>query len=94
MLLILIVAFIATRQFYKAAKLRGSHPGKAASVPIIAACVLLIADKFASPMLLAVMESVGVSEVTCGIIATGYNFLLVLIYLVYLRKNWRALCLD
>ena len=91
MILLLVVAFLSTSSFYVAAKQRGYHPGKAASLPLLVLCLLLIADYFTSPLLAAALDSSGASHTACMIAAFGYNVFIISIYLTFVRRNWHAL---
>lgn len=91
MLLIVIVALIATSAFYRQAKAVNAHPGKAASIPFIAAGLFLIAGYCVSIALNAIATRVNVGASTVGVIAFTANVLLVLAYLLLIRRNWTAL---
>ncbi|TVQ00728.1 MAG: hypothetical protein EA381_06885 [Planctomycetaceae bacterium] len=64
MLLIVIVAFIATTAFYRQAKLVGVHPGKAASIPFVTAGILLAVAYVTSLALTHIAVAVGASGIT------------------------------
>ena len=91
MLLLLAVAFFSTSSFYSEAKQRGHHPGKAASLPLLTLCLLLIVDYFTSPLLATALDASGASYTACLIAAFSYNVFLICIYLAFIRENWHAL---
>ncbi|MGN6546808.1 MAG: hypothetical protein ACTHK7_17260 [Aureliella sp.] len=91
MLLILIVALIATTAFYRQAKRAGVHPGKAASVPFIAAGIVLAAAYLASLGIAKIAMAVGASEFTVSAVNLMLNLFMLLTYLALIGRNWRAL---
>lgn len=91
MLLILIVALIATTAFYRQAKRAGVHPGKAASVPFIAAGIILAGAYLASLGIAQIAIAVGASEFTVNAVNLMLNLFLLLAYLALIARNWRML---
>lgn len=91
MLLILIVALISTTAFYRQAKAVNVHPGKAASVPFIAAGLFLIAGWCISFALNAFATRVEISPASVRMMGLMANVFLVLAYLLLIRRNWFAL---
>lgn len=91
MLLILIVALFATTAFYRQAKRAGVHPGKAASVPFIAAGVMLAVAYLAARALAQIAIAINASDFTWNAVNLLLNVFMVLAYLAVIRRNWLAL---
>ena len=91
MLLLAIVAFIATRMFYRAAAGSGYHIGKAASAPVIGLMVVLAANHVVVSALLAVFVRINVGESVASRIVWLNGLFVVGAYLVFLRKNYEAI---
>jgi hypothetical protein len=92
MLLIVIIAFIATVGFFRRAKEIGIHPGKAASVPFIAAG-LMIAVTYLSALVIGRLFSViNFSMESARWFGFAMDLFLVLAYLIFIKRNWDILC--
>lgn len=91
MYLIAIVALIATSAFYCRAKCAGLHPGKAASVPFIAAGILFGCAYLASIGIAKIATATNASPFTVNAVEFMLNVFLLLAYLMVIRKNWIAL---
>lgn len=91
MLLIVIVALIATTAFYRQAKLVGVHPGKAASIPFIAAGIILALTYVGSVVLTKFMLAADGSKFTVGAIRFMFHAFVFVAYLMLIRRNWLAL---
>ncbi len=64
MLLLLIIALIATPAFFRQAKSIGIHPGKVACIPFVAAGMLLVFGNLAALAIAEVSRRAGASEST------------------------------
>ena len=91
MLLISIVALIATTAFYRQAKTRGMQPGKAASIPFVAAGIFLITGIGFASILNRVALAVYVGPGTVRAILLMANVFLLLGYLQVIHRNWQLL---
>ena len=91
MLLLLVIAFLATPAFFVSAKRKNYHPGRAASLPFLFLGLLLIADHFLTPLLETVVGSIVTSHTVSWGIVQGYNVFLICIYLTFISRNWIAL---
>ena len=91
MLLLLVIAFLATPAFFLNAKRHNCHPGRAASLPFLSLGVLLVTDHVFSPLLAAVTSSIVTSTTINMVILYGYNLFLICIYLIFISRNWTAL---
>lgn len=91
MLLVLIIALIATAAFYRQAKAVNVHPGKAASVPFLAAGLILIAEYCTSFLLNTFAAWAGADTATVRVTAFMANVFLLLAYLLLISRNWRSL---
>ena len=90
-LLIVIVALIATTAFYRQAKSVNVHPGKAASVPFIAAGLFLAVGHLASFGLNELAIRTNASPGTLSMMWLMLHAFLVIAYLLLIRCNWIAL---
>jgi len=79
-LLILVIAFIATVGFYKQASFVGIHPGKAASIPFIAAGLMIAFGKLAVMGISRFFVENGVSAETTGWLEFAISVCLLLTY--------------
>lgn len=91
MLLLLIIALIATPAFFRQAKSMGLHPGKVASIPFVAAGTLLVFGNLAAMAIAEVSRRAGVSESMVYTIGMMLNVFLILAYLALIRRYWIAL---
>ena len=91
MLLVVIVALIATTAFYRQAKLAGVHPGKAASVPFIAAGLLLAVAYVASLAITKFAFAVNASSNAINSMQFMLNAFVLAAYLMLIRRNWLVL---
>lgn len=87
----MILALIATTAFYRQAKVLNAHPGRAASVPFVAAGLFLIVGYFTSFALSKLAAWSGVGPGTVRIMAFMADLFLILAYLLLIRRNWLAL---
>jgi hypothetical protein len=94
LLLIVILALIATTAFYRQALARHVHPGKAASVPFVTAGLFLIAGYCTSFALNKFAEWTDAAPTTVRIMSLMANFFLILAYLLLVRRNWLALTTE
>lgn len=91
MLLIVIVALITTGAFYRRAKLVGVHPGKAASVPFMAAGIALALAYLASLAIARIAVATHASAFTLNAVNIMLNVFVLLAYLTLIQRNWLAL---
>ena len=91
MLLLTIIALLATTAFYSAAKRRGLQPGRAAMLPFVVLGVLLIFAHFGELLLTKLLVIADTSESTDYAISFGFNLFLLCTYLAFIRKNWVVL---
>jgi hypothetical protein len=91
MLILLIIALIATPAFFRQAKSIGIHPGKVASIPFVAAGVLLVFGNLAALAIAEVSRRAGASESTVFLIGMMMNLFLILAYLALIRRCWTAI---
>lgn len=94
MLLIVIVAFIATVGFFRRAKAIGIHPGKAASVPFIAAGVTIAVTYLFAVVIGRLFASMNVSVESARWFGFAMDWFLVLAYLFFIKRNWDILCSE
>jgi hypothetical protein len=90
-LLLVIVALIATTAFYRRAKAGSVHPGKAASVPFIAAGIFFVVGYSISYVLGMFAAWSDAAPVTVRLILRMADAFLVLAYLLFISRNWNAL---
>lgn len=91
MLFVLVVAFVATVGFYRRAREIGVHPGKSASVPFIAAGVLIAVTHICGILVGYLTIALDVPENTMHAIGTGMDWSLILAYIVFIKRNWGTL---
>ena len=91
MLLIVVVAFIATMAFYRQAKRIGVHPGKAASLPFLGTGILLIAANLVWLFILRLANDLHASPLTVNAIQWMLSGFVLLGYLAWIRRNWLSL---
>ena len=91
MLLIVIVAFVATVSFFRRAKEIGLHPGKTASVPFIAAGAMIATTYISAVGMGRFFATIGVSADIAGWIGFSMDWFLILAYLVFIKRNWDIL---
>lgn len=91
MLLLLMIALIATPAFFRQAKSVGFHPGKVASIPFVAAGILLVFGNLAAMAIAEVSRRAGVSESMVYTIGMMLNVFLILAYLALIRQCWIAI---
>jgi ATP/ADP translocase len=91
MYVIAIVALVATTAFYRQAKRVGLHPGKAASIPFIAAGIVLGCAYLASLGIAKIGNAANASAFTLALVNFMQNVFLLLAYLTLIRRNWLAL---
>lgn len=91
MLVLVIVALVATTAFYRQARIVNVSPGKAASVPFVAAGLFLIASYCTSLGLGSFTAWSGISPAIARSIAYMANAFYILAYLALIRRNWQAL---
>ncbi|XZE35493.1 hypothetical protein SH501x_000991 [Pirellulaceae bacterium SH501] len=87
----MIVAFISTVGFFRRAKEIGIHPGKAASVPFIAAGVMLAVTYLSAFVIGHLFSAMNVSVETAGWFGFAMDWFLVLAYLFFIKRNWDTL---
>ncbi len=91
MLLLVVIAFVSTGSFFRIAREHGSHPGRAASTPIVGLAAVLITNHFASKLLTMALARFEVAVNFQSTILFIYSLFLILAYLVFLRKNADAI---
>lgn len=91
MLLVVIVAFIATVGFFRRAKEIGIHPGKAASVPFIAAGAMLAVTYLSAFAIGRLFSATNVSVETARWFGFAMDWFLALAYLLFIKRNWDTL---
>lgn len=89
--LILVIAFLATLGFYRRAKQIGIHPGKAASIPFIGAGMLLVFAFTIAFVAGRILVYADVSHRALSWIGTAFDWLLILSYGYYIKRNWDIL---
>ena len=91
MLLILIIAFLSTIGFYRQAKLVGVHPGQAASIPFIAA-MLMLGFAFIAGMVMdhgfCLVDGYGD---TAAWVKSASDLFVVAAYAFFIKRNWAKL---
>ena len=92
MLLIVIVAFIATVGFFRRAKEIGIHPGKAARVPFIAAGVMVAVTYLSAVVTGRLFSAMHVSVETARLFGFAMDWFLVLAYVLFIKRNWDKIC--
>lgn len=91
MLLLVIVAFIATTGFYSAAKQRGLHPGRSAMLPFTALGALLVFAHLTGLLLSNLLVLVGTLPSMGDAIRFVFDVLLLCTYFAFIRKTWIVL---
>lgn len=91
MLLILIVAAIATSAFYREAIKHDIHPGKAASFPLVGAGVTLMIGYALSIGITMLFLKFDISHGVVRVVSFMADAFLIFAYLFFIRQNWRAL---
>lgn len=91
MLLLLVVALIATRAFYKTAVASELHPGRAASAPWIGLGVILALDWALLGLISSTIWYSEATESTLMIIEFLNLIFVAFVYIVFIRANYRAL---
>ena len=91
MLLMVIVAALATPAFYRRAKSLGLSPGRAASLPFIVLGIFLIVAFLTGNFLVYLAERMSVGDGTANLIASVFDFLMVAAYFLFIRRNWKIL---
>lgn len=87
----MIVALVATTAFYRQAQAVNAHPGKAASVPFMAAGLFLIVGYCISYALRTFAAWADVAPATVRMITIMADVFFTLAYLQLIRRNWLAL---
>jgi hypothetical protein len=88
MLILCVVAFIATTAFLRQAKLAGVHPGKAASIPFLALGFVLIVEYLIVCITTEVALAFELSDNSIEWILLPMHLFMVLAYLALVRSNW------
>ena len=91
MLILCVVAFIATNAFLRQAKLAGVHPGKAASIPFFALGFFLIIEYSIVSIMTEVALAFELSDNFMEWILLPMYLFMVLAYLALIRSNWTLL---
>jgi hypothetical protein len=91
MLLILIIALIATPAFFRQAKCMGIRPGKVACIPFVAAGMLLVIANLTALAISEVSRRASVSDSTVFAIEMMMNVFLILAYLALIRRCWMVM---
>lgn len=91
MLLIVIVAFISTRVFFRRAKEIGIHPGKAASIPFLVAGIMLAVTYVLAFGISHAFEAFKVAPRTTWLFGCALDCFLLLTYLYMISRNWAML---
>jgi len=91
MLLLLIIALIATPAFFRQATSVGIHPGKVANIPFVAAGALLVFGNLTATATAEVSRRAGASESTVYAIGMMLKLFLILAYLAPIRRYWIAM---
>jgi hypothetical protein len=91
MLLILATAFFSTIGFYRQAQRVGVHPGKAASVPFIAAMLMIIFAYLAGMLVEGWILQYEDLVKTAEWFQSAVNLTVVLTYLFFIKRNWLML---
>ncbi len=90
-LLLAIVALIATTAFYTRAKRRGLQPGRAAMLPFVVLGILLVFAHFGGFLLSQVLDMAGTSPQVDWLIRLAFHAFLICAYLAFIRQNWLVL---
>ncbi len=91
MLLLVIVALIATRVFFRTARESGLHAGKAASAPMIGLMIILVANHLLMAALIALLAQIAITDSVRSTIIFLNSLFVVALYLVFLRNNFRSI---
>lgn len=91
MLLMIIVAAIATTAFYRRANSLGLSPGRAASLPFIVVGIFLVIAFLAARLIEYLAVRIPLGDGTVKSIALTFDILMVLGYLIFIRRNWNVL---
>ena len=89
MIAIAVFAFISTIAFYRIAKTKGLHPGKAASIPFVFAGIWFITAYLISKLISDLENPFGISGSTLEKIIWMADLFLVLTYLAAISKYWK-----
>lgn len=93
MLLIVVVAFVATVGFYRRAREIGIRPGKAASVPFIAANAMIAVSYLFAVATGRLFTAINVSAETSVWMGLALEWLLAFAYVFFIKRNWDTLCM-
>lgn len=91
MLLLVIVAFIATRGFFRRAKEIGIHPGKAASIPFIILGVLVTAASLATAIAGQIFSAINLSDGHTRGFGLALDWFVFVSYFIFIKRNWDTL---
>jgi len=91
MLLILVTAFLSTIGFYRQAKRVGVHPGKAASVPLIAAMLMLLFVHLSGLVIEHGIRPAREFGKTGEWFQSAINLAVMLTYFFLFKRNWMML---
>ena len=94
MLLIVIVAFVATVGFFRRAKQIGIQPGKAAGIPFIAAGVMIAVTYLSAVVIGRLFSAMNFSVESARWFGFSMELFLVLAYLFFIKRNWDILCTE
>lgn len=93
MLLVVVVAFIATVGFYRRAREIGIRSGKAASVPFIAANAMIAASCLFAVATGRLFAAINVSVETSVWMGLAMEWFLAFAYVFFIKRNWVTLCM-
>jgi len=88
---VLTIAFLATGAFYRAAIRAGFHPGKSASLPILALCIMFGLEWIGIHLINSNWVRARTSWQSRGMIELMLHIFLLLVYLMFIRRNWLVL---
>ncbi|BCU77737.1 hypothetical protein [Luteolibacter sp. LG18] len=91
MLVILLVAFIASPKFAKAASAKGTDPRQAARYPWISGLIVLVAGFLLSLLLNAVLYYTHASPNFLGFFSWVWNLFVLGVYFALLSRAWKSL---
>ncbi len=91
MLLLVIVALIATSAFYAQAKRRGLQPNRAAVLPFFVLALMMMVAHVAGLLLARLIDVLVVSDFTTRLIWLAFTVFVVCCYLAFISKSWIAL---
>ncbi len=91
MLLLVIVAMIATTGFYRRAKRHGLQPGRAATLPFFVLGLMMLVAYVTGLLLARLLDVLAVSDTISRLIWFAFNIFVACSYLAFISNSWLAL---